>query len=95
LEASDGIEALVRAAAHQGDIDLLLTDVVMPGLNGRQLARRFRAARPSVRVLFMSGYAADLIGTGGESPGDADLLVKPFTPDELVARVCAALDREG
>ena len=95
LEASDGSEALVRAAAHQGDIDLLLTDVVMPGLNGRQLARRFRAARPGVRVLFMSGYADDSIGAGGESPGDADVLVKPFTPDELVARVCAALDGEG
>jgi len=93
LEASDGHEALARAAEHDGDIDLLLTDVVMPGLNGRELARRFRAARPDARVLFMSGYAGDVVAAEGTLQGDADLLVKPFTPDELVARVCAALDR--
>ena len=70
-----------------GGIDLLLTDVVMPGLSGPELARRFRMARPGARVLFMSGYAADVIAAEGALPGAADLLVKPFTPDELVARL--------
>jgi CheY-like chemotaxis protein/anti-sigma regulatory factor (Ser/Thr protein kinase) len=91
LAARDGEEAMVRAAAHDGRIDLLLTDVVMPNVNGRELARRFRAARPDARVLFMSGYAADVIADEGALNGDAELLVKPFTPEELEARVRAAL----
>ena len=93
LTAQDGDDALARAAAHEGGIDLLLTDVVMPGLSGPELARRFRVARPDARVLFMSGYAADVIAAEGTLPGDADLLVKPFTPDELVARLGATLGR--
>jgi CheY-like chemotaxis protein len=91
LAARDGEEAMVRAAAHSGRIDLLLTDVVMPGLSGPELARRFRQARAESRVLFMSGYAADVIAEEGALAGDADLLSKPFTPDELVARVHDAL----
>ncbi len=93
LAARDGDEALTRSAAHDGRIDLLLTDVVMPGLNGREVARRFRLGRPDSRVLFMSGYAADVIADEGALAGDAELLVKPFTPDELEARVRAALWR--
>jgi signal transduction histidine kinase len=92
LAARDGEEALVRAAAHPGRIDLLLSDVVMPGLSGPELARRFRQARSEARVLFMSGYASDVIAEDGALPSDAELLSKPFTPDELVARVRAVLD---
>jgi signal transduction histidine kinase/CheY-like chemotaxis protein len=95
IAARDGEEALTRAAAHEGRIDLLLTDVVMPGLNGPELARQFRRVRPETRVLFMSGYAADHIADEGMLSGDADLLAKPFAPDELVARVRTALDRSG
>ncbi len=91
LAARDGEEALTRAAAHAGRIDLLLTDVVMPGLNGRELALRFRQARPEARVLFMSGFASDVIAADGELSGDSELLMKPFTPDELLARVRSAL----
>jgi DNA-binding response OmpR family regulator len=93
LAAEGGNEALAQAAAHDGVIDLLLTDVVMPGLSGRELALRFRAARPSARVLFMSGYAADVVAAEGTLAGDAELLVKPFTPHELVERVGASLQR--
>ena len=92
LAARDGEEALTRAAAHAGRIDLLLTDVVMPGLNGRELAMRFRQSRPNSRVLFMSGYAADVISDEGALAGDANLLMKPFTPDELEERVRKALE---
>jgi DNA-binding response OmpR family regulator len=91
LAARDGEEALTRAAAHAGRIDLLLTDVVMPGLNGRDLALRFRQVRPTARVLFMSGFASDVIAEDGGLWGDSDLLAKPFTPNELLARVQAAL----
>ena len=93
MTARDGEEALTRAAAHDGPIDLLLTDVVMPGLNGREVARRFRDARPSSRVLFMSGYTSDVVAGEGVLAGDAELLMKPFTPDELAARVRVALGR--
>ncbi len=92
LAARDGDEALTRAAAHDARIDLLLSDVVMPGLSGPELARRLKQARPSARVLFMSGYAADVVADEGALLGDADLLAKPFTPDELVRRVREALD---
>jgi signal transduction histidine kinase len=92
LAARDGEEALTRAAAHAGRIDLLLTDVVMPGINGRELATRFHQSRPNSRVLFMSGYAADMISDEGALAGDANLLMKPFTPDELEARVRKALE---
>ncbi|MFA6166643.1 MAG: ATP-binding protein [Gemmatimonadaceae bacterium] len=91
LAARDGEEALTRAAAHAGRIDLLLTDVVMPGLNGRELALRFREARPEARVLFMSGFASDVIAEDGGLSGDSELLMKPFTPDELLSRVRSAL----
>jgi CheY-like chemotaxis protein len=91
LAARDGEEALTRAAAHAGRIDLLLTDVVMPGLNGRELALRFRQARPDARVLFMSGFASDVIAADGGLLGDSELLMKPFTPDELLSRVRSAL----
>jgi CheY-like chemotaxis protein len=91
LAARDGEEALTRAAAYEGRIDLLLTDVVMPGLNGRELALRFRQARPDARVIFMSGFASDVIAEDGGLSGDSELLMKPFTPDELLSRVQAAL----
>jgi signal transduction histidine kinase/ActR/RegA family two-component response regulator len=92
LAARDGEEALTRVAAYDGRIDLLLSDVVMPGLSGPELARRMRQARPSARVLFMSGYASDVIADEGGSISDGGLLAKPFTPDELVARVREAID---
>ncbi len=86
LEAEDGEVALAIAAAYQGEIDALVTDVVMPRLGGRELASRLGAQRPGTRVLFMSGYA------GGSSPGDtlpanAAYLQKPFPADTLLKRL--------
>jgi len=72
-------------------VDLLLTDVVMPGVNGPELARRFRADRPGARVVFMSGYAADLIDRAAHE-AEGVFLQKPFTPDELAHRVRQVLD---
>jgi DNA-binding response OmpR family regulator len=93
LSAATPTDALRMAVEHTERIDLLLTDVVMQGLNGREVAERFRAARPEARVLFMSGYASDVVAQDGVLDGDADLLVKPFSPHELEARVRAALRR--
>lgn len=83
LEARHGAEALVVAAAQDGPIDLLLTDMVMPELGGRQLAEALRAARPGIRVLFMSGYAEDARLRSNESARDFFFLQKPFSPETL------------
>ena len=92
LAAADGAEALAMAAAHPGPIDLLVSDVVMPGMNGRELHEALRAGRPGVRVVFMSGYPA-LPGTQEEivAGGPEAVLAKPFTREELLARVALAL----
>ncbi len=73
-------------------IDLLLTDVVMPGVNGPELARRFRQARPDARVVFMSGYAEGTLVDRAAREAEGVFLQKPFTPDELALRVRQVLD---
>jgi signal transduction histidine kinase len=87
--AATGGEAALRLAAEEPSIDLVLTDVVMPGMGGAALAERLRAARPGIRVLFMSGYSADL--PKGLAPTGGGLLEKPFTPAALLARVAEAI----
>jgi PAS domain S-box-containing protein len=83
-------EALARGA---GRIDLLLTDVVMPGAGGRELAQRLRAGWPGLRVLYTSGYAEDALARHGVECDGVDLLRKPFTPATLARRVREVLDR--
>jgi CheY-like chemotaxis protein len=92
IEARDALEALRRAEAHARPIDLLVTDLVMPEMSGRELAARLTAARPHLRVLYMSGYTdRGVTRQRGFEPGAA-FLEKPFTPQILAARVRAALD---
>jgi PAS domain S-box-containing protein len=85
--------ALTLLAEQQGPIDLMLTDVVMPGMNGPELAARLRTERPAMRVAYMSGYPADTMGRYGLAPGTAPFLPKPFTRHELLALIRATLDR--
>ncbi len=87
-----GDEALKRAAEHEGPIDLLLTDVVMPKMNGRQLAESLAALRPGIKVLYMTGYSADVLGPMEAHEDWGDWLSKPFTSTRLLRRVRAALD---
>ena len=94
LTAESGSEALRLAAAHQGPIDLLITDVVMPGLRGPEVARRLLEQRPDLITLFMSGYMDDALGEDTAMfPVPVDFIQKPFTPSALAARVREMLDR--
>jgi PAS domain S-box-containing protein len=92
LEANHGVAALQLSATHPGPIHLLLTDVIMPGMNGRELAERISAARPETRVLFMSGYTENAIGHNGVMEPGINLLQKPFTLPALTAKVRETID---
>jgi len=87
IAAPDGATALERAAAQAGGIDLLITDVVMPGMPARELADRLRALHPTAKVVYMSGYSDAAIGEQGGPPPGAAFLQKPFTPETLARRV--------
>jgi PAS domain S-box-containing protein len=92
LVASNGHEAAQTAAQHAGPIDLLLTDVVMPGMSGRVVADRLATSRPEARVLFMSGYTDGAIAHHGVLDPRMAYLAKPFTVDSLSRRVREVLD---
>ena len=90
LVARDGAQALDVSEKHHGQIDLLLSDVVMPGIGGPELAIRLRMRRPTLRVLLMSGYDEHSLGAGGASY--ASFIAKPFRPELLAQKIRAALD---
>src|SRR5208282_3112527 len=94
LEAEDGAAALQIVDGYQGSIDLLLTDVIMPGLNGRELATQVNNQLPNVRVLYMSGYAENAIGHDGTLDAGINLLQKPYSLPALRDRVREVLDSE-
>ena len=91
LEASSAEEALKIAAAHKGAIHLLLTDFMLPGMTGRDLAERMHAASPKLKVLYVSGYTDDESVRGGVFPPGSRFLQKPFTLSGLVGKVREAL----
>ncbi|MBI5516900.1 MAG: response regulator [Deltaproteobacteria bacterium] len=92
LEASNGVDAIAQSAAQASPPALLLTDVVLPGMNGRALADRLRASHPALRVLYMSGYQQDVIAHHGVLDEGIELLEKPFTAASLAQRVRQVLD---
>ena len=87
VEARHGEEALAMSERHKGPIHLLLTDVVMPEMSGRQLAQNLERLRPDIPVLYMSGYTDDTVLRYGVQENEVALLQKPLTPDALVAKV--------
>jgi CheY-like chemotaxis protein len=78
---------LALEAGHAGPIDLMLTDVVMPGMTGRELADQLRTLRPEMKVLYMSGYTENVIAHRGVLAPDVAYIPKPFTPQGLAAKV--------
>ena len=94
LEAADAAAAIQICHDYQGPVHLLLTDVIMPGMNGRELAQSVTSLRPNVKVLYMSGYAENAIGQNGTLEPGVTLLQKPFTLPALKAKVREVLDAE-
>ena len=96
LTAENGAEALSFARAEGlRQIDLLMTDVVMPRMSGLELAASLRADRTDLPVLFLSGYAEEMVGRGGLLPQGTAFLGKPFTPDSLARQVKTLLAEAG
>ena len=87
ITAANGREAIQVATNHDGGIDVLVTDIVMPQMLGQEAAERIRALRPGVKVLFMSGYTRGLLDSKGIAAGDVNLIEKPFTEESLLTRL--------
>jgi two-component system cell cycle sensor histidine kinase/response regulator CckA len=87
LAAADGEEALRIVSSHRGALDLIIVDVVMPGISGEALAQRLTAGRPGVRVLYISGYTDDLVRQHGFLRTSGHFLQKPFSVDDLAQKV--------
>lgn len=95
LEAEDGPEAMLLATSYDKPIELMLSDVIMPGIDGVVLAQEVKRYRPEIKVLFMSGYPKDVISQRGALLSDAIFIQKPFTPQTLAQHLRNSLDREG
>ena len=89
VEAADGYDAMRIVEQHAGEIHLLLTDVIMPLMNGQELASRVKAIHPGVQILYMSGYTDDVLAFHGIASPDVAFIQKPFTPSELIELVAA------
>ncbi|HMG33828.1 MAG TPA: ATP-binding protein [Blastocatellia bacterium] len=95
LPASNAGEALLHCERYDGEIHLMLTDLVMPQMNGRELAERVASLRSSMKVLFMSGYTDDSVARHGISIAEKPFLQKPFTPESLSMKVREVLDQRS
>ena len=93
LTAAHPDDGLALGDEHAEEIDLVLTDVVMPGMNGPEMAQRLIFRHPCLRVLYLSGYDRETLGPLGVPEEGPDFLKKPFTMDALVKRVSGALRR--
>ena len=91
LEAADAKEAIKVAQQERGPIHLLLTDVIMPLMSGRELVEQIRPLRKDIRIIYMSGYTDDVLAYRGDLGPDINFLQKPFAPEALTKKVRDAL----
>jgi YesN/AraC family two-component response regulator len=90
--ADNGLEAVEISRAYEGEIQLLLTDVIMPKVDGQELANLIRNERPDINVIFMSGYTDDVIAHHGVLDADVNFIQKPVTPGKLAQVLKEVLD---
>lgn len=95
LAATTPGEAIRLAEEHAGSIQLLITDVIMPEMNGQELAKRLQAFSPKLKCLFMSGYTADVIARRGVLDEGVHYIQKPFSKQDLATKVRAVLEKKG
>jgi DNA-binding NtrC family response regulator len=95
MEAANGLEALRKASDQKQTINLLLTDVVMPGMSGPELALHLGREQPAMKVIYMSGYADEALGNHGVLAEGMEFLQKPFAPHDLTVRVRESLQSAG
>ena len=93
LEAANGLDALELLSSRGGEINLVLSDMVMPGMGGIELAGRVRAIAPELPVLLMTGYTEEAISRAGERPLDEHIIEKPFTLTTMLQKVSVAMNR--
>ena len=92
VEATHGDDALTVCEQYEGEIHVMLTDVVMPGMRGSELANRVAVLRPAMKVIYMSGYTDDAIANRGDLPEDISFIQKPFSPDALLQKLRHVFD---
>jgi two-component system cell cycle sensor histidine kinase/response regulator CckA len=93
IEAANGVEAIERLEQHGGQVDLVVSDVVMPEMNGPRLFQELRKRNPTIKMIFVSGYAEDAFQSDMPDPDTFDFLPKPFTLKQLVERVKETMAR--
>ncbi|MBA7626877.1 Sensor kinase CckA [subsurface metagenome] len=95
IAASDGEEAINLASEHNGEIHLLLTDLVMPKIDGKELAKQLKAERPNVKVLYVSGYSSEITLQHGILSNETNFLQKPFSAADLAQKLREVIDETG
>jgi CheY-like chemotaxis protein len=95
LTATSGREALELLRSHRGEVDLLLTDVIMPEMNGRALSSAAKLIKPNIKIIYMSGYTGNIIARHGLLENGVNLINKPLVPDKLLYKIREVLDISG
>ena len=95
LVAADGKRGIEVFSAASGEVDLLITEVVMPGMNGREMAEQLRRLRPELKLLYISGYTADVMLRHGLSEGRVNFLQKPFSASQLAHKIQEVLAQKA
>ncbi len=92
ITAADGLEAVEKFRENRDAIRLFLSDIFMPGMNGKEAYDEIRKMKPDIKALFMTGHTCDVVYESGILESDAEIITKPFTPEELIRRVRSCMN---